>query len=51
MMLVPKIENSTKEEREQFIKENYKCKANCDMCGLCKVFKGKSAEVAYADYI
>ena len=28
-----------------------RCIADCDMCGLCTVFRGKDPEVAYADYI
>ena len=47
----PDITNSTTEERRQYIKETFPCIADCDMCGLCKVFHGKDAETAYADYI
>ena len=45
------IENSTEEERRQYIKNTFKCIADCDMCGLCTIFHGKDPEVAYADYI
>lgn len=45
------IHNSTKEQREQYIKETFKCRADCDSCGLCAVLRGKTPEVAYADYI
>lgn len=47
----PDIENSTTEERRAFIKAKYPCIADCEMCGLCKVFRGNDAEHAYADYI
>ena len=47
----PEIKNSTVEERRAYIKERFPCIADCDMCGLCKVFHGKDAETAYADYI
>ena len=47
----PEINNSTSEERRAYIKERFPCIADCDMCGLCKVFHGKDAETAYADYI
>lgn len=47
----PDIENSTAEERRAFIKAKYPCIADCEMCGLCKVFRGNDAEHAYADYI
>lgn len=50
-MYPPELDKSTKEEREQFIKEKFACKSNCEICGMCKVFKGKSAETVYADYI
>ncbi len=45
------IAESTAEERRDYIKEKFPCIADCDMCGLCKVFHGKDAEVAFADYI
>lgn len=47
----PEIKGSTVEERRAYIKERFPCIADCDMCGLCKVFHGKDAETAYADYI
>ena len=46
-----KIETSSEEERRAYIKERFPCIADCDMCGLCKVFHGKDAENAYDDYI
>lgn len=48
---IPEITESTAEERRVYIKEKFPCIADCDMCGLCKVFRGKDAEVAFADYI
>jgi hypothetical protein len=47
----PEIKDSTVEERRAYIKNRFPCIADCDMCGLCKVFHGKDAETAYADYI
>ncbi|MEE5991374.1 MAG: hypothetical protein V3G41_11900 [Lachnospiraceae bacterium] len=47
----PEIGNSTSKERRAYIKERYPCISGCDMCGLCKVFRGKDAETAYKDYI
>ncbi len=47
----PEIKESTAEVRRAYIKERFPCIADCDMCGLCKVFHGKDAETAYADYI
>ena len=51
MVSAPEIKDSTVEERRAYIKERFPCIADCDMCGLCKVFHGKDAETAYADYI
>lgn len=50
-MNAPDISDSTREEREKFIKERFKCISDCENCGLCKVLKGKTTEVAYSDYI
>ncbi len=51
MLDVPVIEASSEDERRSFIKEKYPCLADCDMCGLCRVFNGKDPENAYDDYI
>lgn len=45
-MRAPEITSSTEEERRQYIKDTFKCIADCDMCGLCTVFKGKDPELA-----
>ena len=34
-MRPPEIKNSTEEERRQYIKNTFRCIADCDMCGLC----------------
>ena len=51
MTAPPDIRNSTAEERRNYIKERFPCIADCDMCGICTVFHGKDAEVAYDAYI
>ncbi len=51
MTLAPEIKDSTSEERRAYIKERYPCIADCDMCGLCKVFHGKDPELAFKEYI
>lgn len=51
MATAPDIRHSSEEERRTFIKNKYPCIADCDMCGLCKVFHGKDPEMAYNDYI
>lgn len=51
MNTAPEINESTIEERREYIKNRYPCISDCDMCGLCKVFHGKAPENAYTDYI
>lgn len=51
MNTVPEINTSTVEERREYIKNRFPCIADCDMCGLCKVFHGKDPEIAFDDYI
>ena len=51
MGIAPEISESTVEERRAYIKGRFPCIADCDMCGLCKVFHGKDPELAYDDYI
>lgn len=51
MMIAPDIRDSSEEDRRKYIKDRYPCIADCDMCGLCKVFHGKDPEMAYNDYI
>ena len=50
-MRAPEIAESTEEERREYIRNTFKCIVDCDMCGLCTVFRGKDPELAYADYI
>ena len=47
----PDIISSTEEERRLYIRNRFPCIADCDMCGLCRVFHGKDPESAYDDYI
>ena len=50
MITPPDIANSTIEERRAFIKAKFPCIADCDMCGLCKVFRKRSYMDVSADY-
>ena len=47
----PEIPDSTIEERRIYIRNRFPCIADCDMCGICKVFHGMDPEDAYQDYI
>ena len=51
MNTAPDIMKSTAEERRNYIKGRFPCIADCDMCGICAVFHGKDAEIAYEAYI
>lgn len=50
-MTPPPIEQSTREERQAFVIDTWKCLHDCEMCGKCRILKGKDAETLYADYI
>ena len=43
-MQPPKIENSTKEERQAYVIEAWKCLHDCEACGKCRILKGRDAE-------
>ena len=45
------IREIAKWRAEEYIRNRYPCIGDCESCGLCKVFRGKNAETAYADYI
>ena len=47
-MRPPEIADSTEAERRKYIRDTFPCIADCDMCGLCTVFRGKDPEVAAA---
>ncbi|MDD7114179.1 MAG: hypothetical protein PUH88_06900 [Lachnospiraceae bacterium] len=50
-MRPPEIETSTREEREQYIKATFQCRGHCESCGFCAVYRGKTAESVYEEYI
>ena len=50
-MTPPSIEHSSREERQDFVTEQWKCLHNCELCGKCNILKGRDAELLYADYI
>ena len=50
-MQTPKIENSTKEERQAYVIEAWNCLHDCEACGKCRIRTGRDAEILYADYI
>ena len=50
-MLAPDITNSTRQEREAYVLEKWRCLNNCELCGKCNLLRGRNAEIVYADYI
>ena len=50
-VMPPEIQNSTREEREAFIREKFKCISDCDSCGIYLVYRGKDPVLVYKDYI
>jgi len=50
-MSAPEISTSTREERLAFIKDEFRCLHNCEICGKCSFLKGREAEEIYKDYI
>ena len=50
-MTAPDIGQSTMDERRAFVQAQWQCMGNCELCGKCRILKGKDAETLYADYI
>lgn len=50
-MTTPDIHNSTKEERRAYVLEAWKCLHDCEMCGKCRILRGRDPETLYDDYI
>ena len=50
-MTAPPIASSTREERLAFVRSEWKCLHNCELCGKCHVLRGRSETELYADYI
>ena len=50
-MVPSDIDTSTREERLAYVRKAWECMHNCELCGKCRVLKGRDAETLYADYI
>lgn len=50
-MTAPEIGRSTREERQSYIEDVWRCRGDCDSCGVCRVFHGTEPVIAYEDYI
>ena len=43
-MIAPDTETSTREERLEFIREEFRCLGNGPICGKCNFLRGREAE-------
>lgn len=50
-MTAQNIESSTREERLDYVLNEWISLHNCELCGKFHVLKGRSKEMLYADYI
>lgn len=47
----PEINNSTREERIDYVRNAWQCMHNCELCSKCHILRGRDAETLYEDYI
>lgn len=47
----PETNNSTREERIDYVRNAWQCMHNCELCGKCHILRGRDAETLYEDYI
>jgi hypothetical protein len=47
----PSKTTSTREERANFVRTQWECMHNCELCGKCHLLRGKDAEYLYQEYI
>ena len=50
-MQPPRIDNSTREERQAYVIDAWRCLHDCESCGKCRILRGRDTETLYADYI
>ena len=50
-MKAPEITQSDREERARFIRQRFRCIADCDQRGNCQVLHHQEAELVFVDYI
>jgi hypothetical protein len=50
-MFAPKIEDSTREERLEYVQDRWRCLCNCELCGKCNILRGRDAEIVFEEYI
>jgi hypothetical protein len=50
-MTPPDINQSTKEQREKYVRDAWRCLNDCEACGKCRILRGRDPETLYTDYI
>ena len=50
-MTPPPTDTSTREERLDYVRNEWACLHNCALCGKCHILRGRDEEQLYADYI
>ena len=50
-MTPPDINQSTKEQRENYVRDVWRCLNDCEACGKCRILRGRDPETLYTDYI
>jgi len=50
-MEIPPIENSTREQRLDYVISQWMCNFHCATCGKCRILKGRDPEDIFIDYI
>lgn len=50
-MTAPPIASSTREERLAFVRSEWQCMHNCELCGKCHVLRGRCETEVFAECI
>ena len=50
-MSAPDITTSTREERQAYVAQAWRCLNDCELCGKCRILRGREAEILFADYV
>ena len=50
-MTAPNLESPTREERLDYVLNEWRCLHNCEICGKCHVLKCRNEGMLYTSYI
>ena len=51
MQRAPRVGDSTRQERTDYVSGRFPCIGDCDLCGNCATFHGREPLLAFADYL